>query len=167
MNEIELTWLAYQAQKALITIEVGSYLGRSTTALCDNTAGHVYSIDPYQGDYKNDDGQMIFHVGDDVMAQFYQNMEHHIKSGKLTHFRTTFDNYFPHRYPADFVFIDGDHREEPVENDIIMGLANLRDGGILSGHDYIHTDWPAVKKVVDRCFPIVNVVESIWWIRKS
>ena len=36
----------------------------------------------------------------------------------------------------DFVFIDGDHRYEPVKNDILAWLPKMKIGSILSGHDY-------------------------------
>lgn len=38
----------------------------------------------------------------------------------------------------DFVYIDGDHRYDAVMLDIILWSRKVRDGGIVSGHDYRH-----------------------------
>lgn len=165
MSERELTWLAETAQKSNIIIEIGSYLGRSTTALCDNTSGKVYSVDPYEGNYRYDDGRIFRPFDDETMRSFHSNLKHHFESGKLVHFRRHFKECsFPKK--SDFIFIDGDHREMPLRNDIFTGLEWLKSGGILAGHDYTHSDWPSVKKVVDEMFPQAEKVDSIWWIQK-
>lgn len=166
MSEVELTWLAHQAKQAKYIVEVGSYLGRSTTALCDNTLGTVYSVDPYSGDYFYSNGSIMTQFGNETLDKFRLNMFEYLVSGKLKHYRVDLSNFFPGNFPYDFIFIDGDHREDNVESDIVHGMGLLKKGGILAGHDYIHTDWPDVKKVVDRMFPNVNLVESIWWIQK-
>lgn len=63
----------------------------------------------------------------------------------------------------DFVFIDGDHTEQGVERDIDAWLPNVRDGGILAGHD-LH--FPSVKSVVDRKFDNYRTApDNVWWIR--
>jgi len=36
----------------------------------------------------------------------------------------------------DFVFVDGDHRYQPVKDDLNAWWPKLRDGGLLIGHDY-------------------------------
>ncbi len=45
MSEDELVWLAEQAGKSKRILEVGSHLGRSTSALAINTRGVVYAVD--------------------------------------------------------------------------------------------------------------------------
>ena len=47
---------------------------------------------------------------------------------------------------VDLAFIDGDHRYEPVRDDLVAWWPKLRAGGIFCGDDYL---WPGVKKAVD------------------
>lgn len=64
----------------------------------------------------------------------------------------------------DLVFIDADHSEEGIRNDIENWLPKVRSGGILAGHDY---DWPTVQKVVcERFKNIATGPDNVWWVRK-
>lgn len=51
----------------------------------------------------------------------------------------------------DFVFVDADHSYEACARDIAAWVGKLKPGGLLSGHDYAHPDFPAwdVKRAVD------------------
>jgi len=42
--------------------------------------------------------------------------------------------------PLDVVYIDGDHRYEGVKSDILAWMPKIKEGGILSGHDYRQRD---------------------------
>lgn len=45
----------------------------------------------------------------------------------------------------DFVYIDGDHRYEPVINDLTEWSKKVRPGGIISGHDLTHYRTPYMR----------------------
>src|SRR5262245_60170567 len=113
MSHNELLWLAEQASKFSTILEIGSYCGRSTKALADNTEGRVYCIDPWDGPYYKNDGSVLFHLDGDVYKSFEENLREHIWSGKVIPFRGTFERFWGW-VPADFIFIDGDHRYESV-----------------------------------------------------
>lgn len=166
MSYAELSWLASTARDHIRIAEVGSYLGRSTRALCDNTKGVVFSVDPYEGDYYFDNNTVMRQFNNSDMELFHSNLKDHLESGKLTHLRRHFHEC---SFPGflDFVFIDGDHRELPLTKDIFTALEWLKSGGIIAGHDYTHSNWPSVKKVVDKFFPNSQKVDSIWWTVKS
>lgn len=51
----------------------------------------------------------------------------------------------------DFVFIDADHSEFAVADDITCWQPKVKKGGWLGGHDYSHK-FPGVVKSVDRFF---------------
>lgn len=51
----------------------------------------------------------------------------------------------------DFVFIDADHSYEGCKRDLEAWYPKVREGGLFSGHDYDHPDYPnwGVKRAVD------------------
>jgi predicted O-methyltransferase YrrM len=51
----------------------------------------------------------------------------------------------------DFVFIDADHSESAVADDIACWQPKVRPGGWLGGHDY-NRHFPGVVRAVDRSF---------------
>jgi hypothetical protein len=55
------------------------------------------------------------------------------------------------RWPisVDWLLIDGDHSAEGLTADIEGWLRHVKDGGLVSFHDYGAAVWPAVKIVVD------------------
>ncbi len=65
-----------------------------------------------------------------------------------------------------FVFIDADHRYEPVAHDIAMWRDKIRPGGLIGGHDYRMDEWPGVVRAVDEAFPgrVEHRVNS-WLVR--
>lgn len=64
----------------------------------------------------------------------------------------------------DFVYLDGDHSEAAVHLDIYFWSRCRRPGGILSGHDYGHPDFPGVKQAVDAAVFDSLVVDGTVWI---
>ncbi len=165
MAPVELAWLANVAKLSDKIIEIGSYKGRSTRVLCDNARGRVTACDPWEGPYITDRESVLFDQAKS-WAAFQRNL-HDVNNLRI--FRGTFDQFIKQNTETDFdfVFIDGDHRYDTVIRDIKNGLAILKEGGILAGHDYGHEDWPGVKKAVDELFPQREVIKTIWWIQKS
>jgi len=165
MYEAELQFLAEVATKSLsipnyVMIEIGSYEGKSTRALADNSAddARIHCVDPWNfyitAAIKSDD--LTFN-------QFYRNLYKYIKSGKVKFNRKTWGDYQPIE-KADFIFIDGDHTRDAVSYDIHKALEWINEGGIIAGHDY-RADFPGVVKAVHENFPKFNLVDSIWWVQ--
>jgi predicted O-methyltransferase YrrM len=65
----------------------------------------------------------------------------------------------------DFVFIDADHSEAAVTDDIVHWTGKVRAGGLLCGHDY-NKKFPGVVKAVDKAFPgkVRPLPGSIWGV---
>ena len=166
-----LQWLAEQARFHKRIVEIGSYRGRSTTALCEHCPGTVTAVDTWRGSpgVMNEMQYMQGITGDPdwLFNEFLYNM-------------AGFENLKIIRKPSleaamlfarekrqfDFIFIDGLHDYENVRADISTWFHLLdMDGGTICGHDY---QFPAVKKAVREIFPLINDgVGDMWVINTS
>jgi predicted O-methyltransferase YrrM len=153
MNDKELRWLAETAQGKSRVIELGSWHGRSTTALL--TAAEVIAVDQWttESGLKWDDKHTEHGL---PWMRFWSNLRAEIATGKvlpyvcdLQHkdFRACLLRDF--EATADMVFIDADHSREAVTRDIKLAMKLVKPGGLVCGHDYGLTDWPGVTRAVD------------------
>jgi predicted O-methyltransferase YrrM len=161
----ELLWLATTASRCNLIVEFGSYHGRSTRALADNmrSNGRLWAVDPWNGDYPGENGEVMDNVNTYCFPQFRKNLEDHILCGRVVPHRG-FSYSFRLPFQVDMVFIDGDHRYEVVHKDISKAIELTKPGGIICGHDY---GFFGVKQAVDERFNNVAVTETIWWTTKS
>jgi hypothetical protein len=162
MSEPELEILAKFAEQSKLIFEIGSYFGRSTRALADNTSGVVHAIDSWEATNYNGDGNPAYDSNIITYNVFRCNLWDHIQSCKVIVNPVNWEDYRSGLRP-DLIFIDGDHRYEYVKHDIYKAFDYITSGGIVAGHDY---NWPGVNRAVNEIFPKVNVKESIWWTLK-
>lgn len=156
MRPTELEWLAVQASKHQRILEIGSYHGRSTVAMLDNSTSRIWCMDSWatkvitESDYQKFVGNMkpyqdrvtvLRGEGEEMLSQLQA-------SGDL----------------FDMVFIDDGHDYEFVHADISNSRPLVRPGGLLCGHDY-DMAWPGVMKAVNELVPGFNRVKdtSLWW----
>jgi len=157
MERPEIIWLAEQSSKHKVIAEIGSYMGRSTRALADNTPGMVYAIDDFTGPREIEIADR-----DGIFNKFVENMAG--LESRLSVIRANHRNLPPLDFYPDFVFIDGAHEYEAVKADIEFWLPRLAPKGMISGHDY---GWAAgVNRAVDEVFPLHKVAPgtSIWYV---
>jgi len=168
MEPHELEWLAEQASKHYIIVEVGCFVGRTTKALADNTQGIVFAIDPWcsnwKGDVENVDPPAfklaVQHA--DPKADFMYNLKSQIEQQKVIVIQGFLADFLR---KADMIFLDGDHTMPAVENDIKNAIRRLNPGGLLCGHDYNEPLWPDVTTAVNAHFTKVdNPIGSIWCV---
>jgi predicted O-methyltransferase YrrM len=169
MNEaIELPWLAEQARKYHSIVEVGSWLGRSTRAMADNTNGLIYAVDTWKGTPGDEKFPKEPHEGY-FLDEFTRNLGDHLWNGTVTALRMTSleaaAKFAANGTKFDFVFIDGAHDLDSVRNDILAWRPLVEKGGLLSGHDY---DWgyPGVVHAVTQLIsPVPDQVggSSLWY----
>lgn len=170
MSDGELLFLAEQASRHKIILEVGSYCGRSTRAMADNTTGTIYAIDPWDGDYQvygnpRDLAYMSYHQNGnlEILKEFQRNLDEHFWTERVIPCRMKFEDFKPIVVP-DMIFIDAIHDYGPVKHDIFKAMKLMENGGLLCGHDY-SGNWPGVIKAVDEVFGQgIQVHESIWWV---
>lgn len=62
------------------------------------------------------------------------------------------------------VFIDGDHEQAQVEQDVGLALRLLEPGGALAAHDYGNDNTPGVTAALDGLCPVgpTRLVNSLW-----
>lgn len=164
MSEPELRFLASVAKNSKLIYEIGSYAGRSTRAMADNTKGVIHAIDTWKEiNYDGYGNAVVFVTDNTIFNLFYCNLRKYLDSGKVIPSFTTWAD-FPNKEKADLIFIDGDHRYESVKKDIRKAMDLIKPYGIIAGHDY-QPYWPGVVQAADETFGKVNVVDTIWWVR--
>jgi len=72
---------------------------------------------------------------------------------------------FPEQY-FDLVFIDADHTYDSVMGDINSWMPLVKEGGLLTGHDYGGKKI-GVKQAVDECFDDVEIYDAGVWVKKK
>jgi predicted O-methyltransferase YrrM len=161
MSTSELEYLAGLAEKSHCIMELGSWRGRSSSALAANTKGLVVCTDTWQGS-----------------VEHHQMLEGKPTSGLWFAFQqntSRYDNIWPlhanslaaariiSRGPMrfDLIFIDASHDYESVKADIQAWLPLLAPGGHICGHDFMR--W-GVKNAVRQLVPRHRLVPntSIW-----
>jgi len=156
MEPTELAWLADQASRHKVIAEIGSYMGRSTRALADNTRGIVYAIDDFGGPREIEIADR-----DSIFNKFVENMAG--LEGRLSVIRANHRNLPPIDFRPDMVFIDGAHEYDAVKADIEFWLPRLAPKGLICGHDY---NWASgVNQAVQEKFEHFEVAynTSIWF----
>lgn len=180
MNVREQNWLYQHAKKFKSIIEIGSWKGKSTHALCCGCAeGHVTAIDHfvgtddpiqekyraelYRGAFKEvEEGVDIYEIFKKNMACF-NNLDV-IKMGSQDAIK---------KYPglgADMIFIDGGHNYDEVMAD--LKAYEPRAKKIICGHDY-SARFPQVVGAVNDYFKEkglrkeVQSYETIFWVEKE
>lgn len=139
MKERELFWLAYQARKHKKIVELGSFKGRSTLALAENTDGVVFAIDNFYGpltvNMRPEERETILH-------HFMKNTKDFVDTGKVKVIQADHKDADVDFTP-DMVFIDGSHEYDDVKRDILKWKKKV-NGGLLCGHDATRFDLPRV-----------------------
>jgi len=124
-------------------IEVGVRTGWFSKYILDHTQMQVWAIDPWETNpelAKN--ATMCYYECQDRLGR-YGNRAQMIK-GYSPQEAVNFKDK-----AVDFIYIDGLHDYESVKKDVEAWWPKIRDGGVLSGHDYNPVKWPGVVKAVN------------------
>lgn len=162
MSVDELAWLRSTAAMSQSVVEIGSWKGRSTWALCESCPGPVHAVDHWAGSKDGNKGAFDELNYIDVHALFLANVGHfpNLQVHKMK--SRAFAKLPSSPRFVDMVFIDGDHSYGAV-------MGDLRDWGprttkYLCGHDL---SWKGVRQALDEYAPgrWQHTVGDIWMIR--
>jgi predicted O-methyltransferase YrrM len=156
MHSTELEWLAKTASEVPergAIVEIGSLMGRSACALAANTRATVYCVDTWNGFGTSDATFATFRIN----TSPYKNIIPVHTSSVLAA-----SAFARERRRFNFVFIDAEHDEANLRQDIAAWQPLLAKRAVFSGHDYNEPTWPDVKRVIDELFFKVSVVGTIW-----
>lgn len=140
-----------------IIVEIGSFVGRTTSVLAKNHSCNIFVFDP------------LPNVGPSLFEEKYHNASHKIlgiiEDGDRYNYMTwakytqSYKNIFLMReysppemfqYKIDLLVIDGDHGYDSVKKDLEFWVPKVKDGGVVILDDY---DWPDVKRAVHDTIP--------------
>jgi len=121
-------------------LEIGSFMGRSTSYLATNIVNsgkrvHVYALDTFEGSSE--------HSGLDIAGGFYETFKENLKAfidgGIVTPVKSRSDDVNTLKRWVDGHFhgiiVDGAHEYEAVKDDILNWWPKLADGGSMIGDD--------------------------------
>lgn len=175
MSHDELGLLYDLSQEVLkkdgLAVEVGSWKGRSSYVIgnvCKEKGAKLICIDTFNGCESQKelfDEVRIVGINNFMDLNIRKNLAglpvDYIIGNSTEVYTQIGDN------SASFVFIDGDHFNPVVKQDLDNFFPKVKKGGIFAGHDHI-SGFPDVVKEVNHKFP--NIVEreiknDIWLIR--
>ena len=142
-------------------VEVGSWKGKSAAYMAveivnSNKDIQLYCVDTWTGSREHQNREDI----DELYNIFIDNMkpiEEYYSPMRMTSLEAA--SMFEDN-SLDFVFLDASHHYEDVKDDINAWLPKVKNGGVLSGHDYV--GWWSVKNAVDELIPNFKVSEKCW-----
>lgn len=142
MTPAELAWLSRTASQAESVVEIGSWKGRSTYAICSGTVGNVYAVDTWDFRLVTSDGER---------REYRKSYPDESQSTDIVNdFNDNVTDKFPNVLPvrkdhieainslpdADMFFLDGPHEYEAVKAELEAILKGNKCKKILCGHDY-------------------------------
>lgn len=177
MRPSELAWLAEAASNHQRICEVGSWMGRSTRALVDNTSGSVMAVDTWKGSDEQKHKDLLAGKPEDwLFRTFVDNIAGPYKAKAVWALPVTsleaakiftqdgLSQYYGREAKFDMIFLDASHDYDNVKADIAAWMPLLELGGLLCGHDF-SSSWPGVVRAVREGVPHVDVMKNghIWF----
>ncbi len=157
-----IAWInTHRPTSEMRMLEIGSYIGESTIQFAKHFK-QVVSIDPYLENYDENDLTCSAWPLSWAYNEFIKNT---INFPNIKSIRLTSDEALDvvSKYKWDFVYIDGLHTYEGVNNDIKNYKGLIVPGGFLAGHDY---EFDGVKLAVDELVEVHQTFKDTSWITK-
>jgi predicted O-methyltransferase YrrM len=151
-----------------VFVECGSWLGKSSSYLCDISQNrvNVFIVDTWLGSQDELNTNQKLAQETDIYSLFLENMGDRLfRAIRMPSIEAvkTFENA-----SCDVVFIDMDHSYESVKQDLEIWYPKVKSGGYIAGHDYT-SDWKGVVQAVNERFPTEDIIkmDTCWIYRKE
>ena len=145
-------------------VELGAWLGKSSSYLCDKATGQdIIIVDTWKGSPNELTTTHKLATEQDIYKLFVDNMG----DRKYTAIKAT-SKSAARKFKAeslDVVFIDLTHTYEAVKEDIKLWLPKVKKGGYIAGDDY-HENWKGVIQAVDELLPHATFIDDCWLYKK-
>jgi predicted O-methyltransferase YrrM len=135
-----------------LCLEIGCFEGLTSNYIADHLlsdSGKLICVDPLkdvyiEGDLDNDDeesNKKEFSFFGGQFQRFIDNTEEKITEEKIILHRETSFSFYEKYSPEylnkfDFIYIDGDHRPDPVYRDAVNCFSLCKGGGLILFDDY-------------------------------
>lgn len=157
MEADELVWLNETASTMETVVEIGCWMGRSTTALA--SAGRVFSVDHFRGSPSELEGAHAEATQADIYSVAVENLSSYGNIEILSMDSLAASRRFS-TASIDMIFLDGEHTREAVLIDLIAWHPKCRR--LICGHD---RDWEGVISAISIYgIPIEIGPGSIWYM---
>lgn len=176
MEEDELQWL-YETALSMAgktVVEVGSFMGRSTCAILAGLkqagGARLFAVDSFDGRATPRESEAVERGLGWLHRQFMENIK--VRGFQIPEILPMESAEAARRFrpvSIDWVFIDAGHSYESVTNDLKSWAPLVRQGGVVSGHDY-QPNWAGVVLAIDTFFAPLKVSKgsrSIWKLVKT
>jgi predicted O-methyltransferase YrrM len=156
-----------------IFVELGAYKGKSTSFIVteiNNRDKNIkfHTIDTFEGDSGSNDETEVNAYRNVIVSNMYEefnkNTEHLKEYFNVIVGKSDESSKFFEDDSVDVIFIDAGHSYESVIQDIKSWLPKIKNGGIMSGHDY--NSWPGVKMAVNEIFNKIDKIDNDCWFVK-
>jgi len=136
-----LDFIRYLNSRGLtnVGVEIGVLFGEYSEFILSNWPGTLYMIDPWENQKPSEylDGCNAV----DMEKAMKKAMAVTGRFGDRAKMFRAYSAHAPHlilnhHVPIDFVFIDGNHKQSAVKQDIETFWPIIKSGGVLAGHDF-------------------------------
>jgi hypothetical protein len=153
-----------------IFVELGVWRGRSTSYIVTeivNKGNDVkfFAVDAFKGAVKSPDPYEItsYQNSGDVMEDFLKNTSHLKDHFNLIVNESDLAAGSFEDESVDVIFLDAGHSYKAVKDDIKAWLPKMKNGSMMSGHDF---NWEGVRNAVLESLGTVDKVENVCWFKK-
>jgi predicted O-methyltransferase YrrM len=160
MEPDELAWLNVQASRYREVLEVGTWKGRSASALAAGCPGRVWTVDHFEGSPSEREAAHAEALTADVGREAELNLDRY---GNVTILRlpSVSASRMFRAESLEMVLLDGDHDREGALVDLVAWRPKV--SRLLCGHD---RDWPGVYEALSIYgIPYETGPGSLWFMR--